>query len=262
MNKVINIYKPIGLTPLQLISKLRKTRDEYKKIKIGFAGRLDPMAHGVMLLMLGDETKNRNSYLGLSKEYEFEVMLGVSTDTYDALGILSNETIQQFNNLGISSTNLKKKINQFIKSKHGKHSQAYPPYSSKEVDGKPLFQWARENKLNEIKIPEREIEIYNFELVKILKIPAEEIHKKIISNIQSVDGDFRQFEIQKKWKELFKKDIFKKFIIAKFTISCSSGTYVRSLANELGQTIGTGAIAISILRTRVGKHTLKDSMRL
>ncbi len=256
MKKIINVYKPIGLTPLQLITKLRSIYPEYKDIKIGFAGRLDPLAHGVMLLMLGEETKKRDKYLGLPKEYEFEVLLGISTDTYDALGILQNLIYKPI------PGKLEELISNFIKSKIGKQNQLYPPYSSKEVNGKPLFQWARKNKLGEIKIPEREIDIFDFELLDISAVPTDEIHKRIIGNINSVDGDFRQDEILKNWNELFKLNKSEKLTLVKFKINCSSGTYVRSLANELGQTVGTGAIALSIFRTKVGKHSITNSMKL
>lgn len=256
MNQILNIYKPVGLTPLQLIQELRKKRTEYKDAKIGFAGRLDPLAHGVMLLMIGEETKNRNKYLNLDKEYEFEVLFGVSTDTYDVLGILENKNLKDV------PQDLKEKIIKFIKSRLGKQKQTYPPYSSKEVNGKPLYQYAREGKLSEIKIPEKEIEIYSFDLLNITEVPIEKIKEKIFENINSVDGDFRQQEIIEKWKKFFNLNKNKSFTIAKFKINCSSGTYVRSLANELGKELGSSAIALSILRTKVGNFLLTDSIRL
>ena len=266
MQKILNIYKPLGLTPLQLITRLRTKRKEYQDVKIGFAGRLDPLAHGVMLLMIGDETKNRNKYLDLDKEYEFEVLLGVSTDTYDALGVFSNSTIQQFNNLSSSrqarTISLEAQIKNYINSKLGKQTQPYPPYSSKEINGKPLFQWARENKLPEIIIPEREIEVYSFELLDIKQTSNEEIHKRIVDNINRVDGDFRQTEILEKWKSVFKKNKASKFTVAKCRINCSTGTYVRSIANEMGEILNSGAIALDILRTKVGNYNLDDSIKI
>jgi tRNA pseudouridine55 synthase len=256
MEKIINIYKPLGLTPVQLIQKLREDRKEYQGTKIGFAGRLDPLAHGVMLLMIDEETKKRDRYLNLPKTYEFEVLFGMSTDTYDALGILQNL------NLFPKPNNLKEQIKKFIHSKLGKQIQPYPPYSSIEVGGIPLYQWARENKLSEIKIPEKEIEIYNFEFLDVLEIPADEIHNRIIENINTVEGDFRQEEIVKKWNVFFDLNKNKQFTVAKFRINCSSGTYIRSLASELGKAIGTGAIALDIFRTKVGNYMIENSIRL
>jgi tRNA pseudouridine(55) synthase len=271
MNRVINIYKPLGLTPKQLIEKFRIQFPEYKDTKIGFAGRLDPMAHGVMLLMIGEATKERNKYLNLDKEYEFEVLLGVSTDTYDALGIINNGTNNQWSNPDLNSALLEINIKQFIKDKLGRHSQAYPPFSSKTVDGKPLYWYARNNKLSEIKIPKREIEIYDFDLIGIKKVKAEKVKKIIFENINKVDGDFRQKEILKKWEQFFSDSNnetmeqpalpagrWNNFSIAKFRILCSSGTYVRSLADELGRCTKSGAITLDILRTKVGKFNINN----
>ncbi len=256
MNKILNIYKPIGMTPYQLIQKLRIEREELAQIKIGFAGRLDPLAQGVMLLMIGDATKNRKDYLNLDKEYEFEVTFGVSTDTYDQLGFLKNKLVKKL------PDNLEEKIEKFVNSKTGKQMQQYPPFSSIEIKGKPLFQWSRENRLSEIQIPSRTIEIYNFELDNVKIIPPSEIQKTLITNVASVDGDFRQMETLEKWSLFFESNKIEYLSVATFNINCSSGTYVRSLANELGEILGCGAIALSILRTRVGKYSLRDSMRL
>ena len=259
MNKILNIYKPLGLTPFQLIQRLRVLKPEYADVKIGFAGRLDPLANGVMLLMIGDATKNRDKYLNLDKEYEFEVLFGASTDTYDTLGTLNYKTIQQFSNL---ANDLEKKIKHFITIKLGKHVQSYPPYSSKTVDGKPLYWYARNNKISEIKIPTRDIQIYDFDLLDIKKVNIEKLKKIIITNINLVDGDFRQKEILENWNKFFKENETKVFQVAKFRISCSSGTYVRSLANEMGDIFGTGAIALSISRTRAGEYKIENSLRL
>jgi tRNA pseudouridine55 synthase len=253
---MLNIYKPIGLTPLQLINKLINKNSEYKSLKIGFAGRLDPLAHGVMLLMIGDETKNRDKYLNLDKEYEFEVLFGVSTDTYDVMGLLQNE------NSKLVPVDLEKQIKKFIKSKLGKQIQIYPPYSSKEVKGKPLYQWALENKLDQIVIPTKEINIYKFKLLNTYQITPNEFKTRINENISTVKGNFRQYKILKKWNAFFKKNKYKTFDIAKFKIKCSSGTYVRSLANEMGEKFGCKALAFSILRTKVGAFKLSASYRL
>lgn len=254
---LLNIYKPRGLTPLQAINLLKEKFPEYKDVKIGFAGRLDPLAHGVLLLMVGEETtKQKDKYLNFSKEYEFEAVFGVSTDTYDALGLLNNETMQQLNN-----KDLENKIKKFIKNKLGKQRQTYPPYSSKTVNSKPLFWWAREGKLSEIKIPQRKIEIYDFNLVEIKEISAAELKKEILKQVDSVQGDFRQKEIKEKWKNFFAVNKNENFEIARFKISCSSGTYVRSLVNELGEKLGSGAMTHQILRTKVGQYSLNDSLK-
>lgn len=275
MKNVLNIYKPKGLTPLQTIQLVRKKIPEYEKEKIGFAGRLDPLAHGVLLLMIGEETtKQKDTFLNLPKEYEFEAVFGVATDTYDSLGLISviANAVKQSPDGKIASSSsiprndkleLEKKIKAFIQTKLGKQTQSYPPYSSKTVHGKPLYLWAKENKLSEIVTPTKDIEIFDFQLLGTNKINAEELQTEIVKQIDSVKGDFRQKEIQERWKIFFAKTVPSvTFQTARFSLSCSSGTYVRSLVNELGRRLGTGAITLEILRTKVGEYLLDDSLKL
>ncbi|MCE9548798.1 tRNA pseudouridine(55) synthase TruB, partial [Candidatus Nomurabacteria bacterium] len=83
MKKVIVLNKKEGETPLQALDKFRVKNKEYKYIKMTYAGRLDPMASGLLLALAGEETKNKEKYLKLKKEYDFEVLFGFATDTYD-----------------------------------------------------------------------------------------------------------------------------------------------------------------------------------
>jgi len=86
MQKVLNLYKQTGVTPLQTIKQLQKRYPEYQDSKLGYAGRLDPMAEGVLLVLVDEENKKRRTYESLEKEYEFYMLFGVKTDTYDILG--------------------------------------------------------------------------------------------------------------------------------------------------------------------------------
>ena len=88
MKNVLNLYKQVGITPLQLIKKFVRSNPEYKDEKLGYAGRLDPMAEGVMIILVGDENKKREKYLDLNKKYEVGILFGVSTDTHDVLGLI------------------------------------------------------------------------------------------------------------------------------------------------------------------------------
>src|SRR6185437_6426136 len=149
--KIIGVYKPIGLTPLEVIKKLQESKPELTTVKIGYAGRLDPLAHGLLLLMIGEETKKREKYLSFPKKYRFEVAFGVSTDTYDLLGLVTTSKRKPL------STNVNLIVNTFVNKHLGKQIQHYPPYSSKTVHGKPLYWWARNSRLHQIEIPKREI---------------------------------------------------------------------------------------------------------
>lgn len=253
MNRILNVYKPIGATPLQMIHAVRKAYPEYKDVKIGYAGRLDPLAHGVLVLMISDAAKERDKYLSLQKTYEFEVLFGVETDTYDIMGfpVPGRERIID-----------KDLVNIFVNKRIGTSEQSYPPFSSKSVQGKPLFWWAKQNKLSEITLPTHEINISAFELLSTNTIETSTLLTLTKKHIQLVSGDFRQEEILMRWSTLLQQTKQQNFQTAKFCITCSSGTYVRGLVQELGKELGNGAIALDILRTRVGSYSLKESLRL
>ena len=256
MNTVLPIYKPAGLTPLQAINILKDRQPEYEHAKITYAGRLDPLAHGVLLLLIGEEAKNREEYLALPKTYEFEVLFGLETDSYDVLGLVKPWREDK------PTENVNIIVNSFVHKHIGKTEQPYPPFSSKTVHGKPLFQWAKEKKLHEITIPHKEIEIYEFVNENISVITTHQLQEYIRNAVGSVHGDFRQEIIMKTWEDYFAKIKQLEFQTAKFRISCSSGTYVRGLAHALGRELGTGAIALDIKRTAVGDYTILEAQPL
>lgn len=247
------IWKPIGLTPLELVEKFKEKYPEYKNEAISYAGRLDPMAEGILVLLIGEENKNREKYLELKKEYESEIVFGISTDTFDTLGL-----IQEFDFKEISKDEIEKSLKTFS----GKQKQIYPPYSSKAVNGKPLFWWARNKKLDEIEMPEREIEIYSIEILDISEIKIIDLVEKILGQIKNVKGDFRQKEIVEEWEKFEQKYENKKLIKLKIKVSCSSGTYIRRIADDLGRKLETNAFAYSIKRTKIGDLEEKDAFKL
>lgn len=247
MQKVIVLNKKEGETPLQALEFFRAKHKEYKDLKMTYAGRLDPMASGVLLVLAGEETKNKDKYLGLDKEYDFEILFGFATDTYDILG-----KVIKARNLIAKKEDLEKIIQKELKNFKGKIIQAYPIYSSKTVLGKQLFQYAREGEI--VEIPEREIDVKKINLIKIKRIKGDALKNKIHKRIGSVVGDFRQKEILKIWDRVIEKDSF--YFVASFKIKCSSGTYVRGIANSLGENMNIPTLAWSIKRTKVGRYNI------
>lgn len=249
MESIICLYKPIGMTPLECVNEFREKHQEHKGIRMGYAGRLDPMAEGLLLVLVGEENKKRQKYLGLDKEYECEVLLGFATDTYDLLGkVVKVEEVGKVD---------EEEVVRVLNSFKGKQRQQFPAYSARTVQGKRLYKWAREGRLDEIEIPQKEIEIYSIILLSITNISSKELLKNIKEHIVKVSGNFRQEEIIKLWEKTLGNDN-KEYPIIKVSISCSSGTYIRSIANELGKKIHSRAIALSIKRTKVGAFTLAD----
>src|SRR5882724_588569 len=106
---MVCIYKQKGETPLQALNRLRVEKPEYMEATLSYAGRLDPMAEGVMVVLVGDENKEREKYLGLDKVYVTEVLFGVSTDTADILG-----KIKKYKNKKIEKLQIKKLLQKSI----------------------------------------------------------------------------------------------------------------------------------------------------
>lgn len=248
MQKVIVLNKKEGETPLQALEFFRTKHKEYKDLKMTYAGRLDPMAEGVLVILAGEEIKNKERYLNLDKEYNFEILFGFATDTYDILGKVTNR-----GNIIVKKEELEKIIQKELKKFKGKLIQKYPVYSSKTVSGKQLFQYAREGEI--VEIPEREIDVKKINLIKIKKIKGDALKNKIHKRIGYVAGDFRQKEILKIWdKNINIQDCY---FVASLNIKCGSGTYVRGIVNSLGENINIPALAWSIKRTKVGKYMIK-----
>ena len=151
---IIPIYKPIGKTPLEIVEDYKKNNKNIKKCS--YAGRLDPMASGLMIILANESCLKQNDFHNLSKIYEFKIVLGISTDTYDLLGLVNTHNIKENYNIKSIITNI---INNFT----GKFMQKYPEDSSIRVKGKPLWYYAKNNVLEKIEIPEKEIKIEKLE---------------------------------------------------------------------------------------------------
>lgn len=251
--KAIPVIKPLGKTPLWAVEKLKEQYPHLASKKISYAGRLDPMAEGILLLLIGEENKNRKAYENLPKEYKTQIVLGISTDTFDELGMVEN-----INSNIPPEREVVASFEYFI----GKQRQLYPPYSSKTVGGKPLFWWARQERLKEIVIPAREIEIKSIVLNSYKTISFEKLHQQIEKNIKKVEGNFRQEEILALWKEVYKKNVSCELTVIELEIVCSAGTYVRRFASDLGKRLNCPAFCLSILRTKIGDFDYRDALRV
>ncbi len=256
MKNILNLYKERGETPLERIERFRKANPEYKNVPLSYAGRLDPMADGVLIVLAGDKNKDKGEFLDLDKEYTFDVLFGFATDTYDVLGVMA-DSVTRTSHKSVSAPLLM----EYIAQMPGKRSQKYPPFSSKPLEGKPLFVHARKGDLSDFDLPEHNIEIFSSSLVGMKKIKDNELLEEVERLIKLVKGDFRQERILHLWKDTLRVLYGMSFDVATINVHCSSGTYMRSLANELGEHIGVPALAMRILRTRVGKYKVRNSVK-
>lgn len=251
--QVLNLYKQLGETPRERLERLRVQKPHYEHEVLSYAGRLDPMAEGVMLALVGSANKRRDAYLELSKEYVLDILFGFATDTYDVLG----RVMETGETEGIARASVQKGLNEF----RGHVEQEYPPYSSKTVEGKSLFEWARNNALGALVMPSRSVTIHHIDVTGMYKLPEPTLLAYIEDGVSRVTGDFRQDETLRSWRQLLKKDGTREFPCATVKIECTSGTYARSIAHGLGKELGTPALALHILRTKVGEYSVDKSLK-
>jgi tRNA pseudouridine55 synthase len=178
--------------------------------QIGHLGTLDPLATGVLVLLLGKATRLVRFYTGRRKRYTAGFRFGYATNTYDSEGVAQGADT--------TPTLDREQILKLAAESVGPFEQMPPIFSAKKVQGRPAYELARENKVVELK--PAAIEIFEYRLTEI-------------------EG-----------------------AIARFRIECSSGTYVRSLAHDMGQKIGCGAHLAEITRTAVGEFSLEQAITI
>ena len=226
-------YKKPGLTMGQTINLFKKDNNISKCC---YCGRLDPMARGQLLLLVEDECKDMPKYLTHNKEYKFEIIFGLSTDTDDPLGIINNINIKLVNyDLLIS------KIKEYIKV--GKFQQKFHNFSSKRVNGEPL--WKNHNNIEE---QFHEVEIFSINYDEIKCYDYNNWINNIINNINSLDGKFRQEEIINQYNKLSNINILYSLPI---TINVSTGFYIRQLVNDIKNYINFPILTFDINRTKI-----------
>lgn len=251
----ILIDKPIGQTPLQAVDAWKAQHPQYKDMPATYAGRLDPMASGKLLVLLGEECKKQAKYRGLDKEYRVEILLDLSTDTGDVLGMPTYADTR---------TEVTNELSAVLTRMIGTHSVPYPAFSSKTVNGKPLFQYALEGALDTISVPVHDETIYGIRLDAIDHMPSADVRTRIMEMLalaprapeasKVLGSDFRQDAIRAAWESLFASLPKRDFTILTLTVACASGTYMRTLAERIGSALGTRGIALSIHRTEIGRR--------
>jgi tRNA U55 pseudouridine synthase TruB len=253
MRKYVVLEKKLGQTPLEAIHEWKAANPEYAEVPASYAGRLDPMATGLLLVLLGDECKKKESYTGLDKEYEVEVLLDIGSDTGDVLGIISENAAQ--------TSPSAETIRAALGNELGAHQRAYPAFSSKTANGIPLFLHALRGTLDSITIPEHEETFYRIRLESISSLSLKELHLRIqdmLSHAPASDeaskelgADFRIHAVRNSWQSVFLHED-RSYAVLKLRVICGSGAYMRTLAQRLGTALGTSALALSIHRTRIG----------
>ncbi|MCM4166820.1 tRNA pseudouridine synthase B [Arenibacter antarcticus] len=209
--KLLLIDKPLGWSSFQAVNSLKwaiRKKFQLKKIKIGHAGTLDPLATGLLLICTGKSTKTINILQGQEKEYTGSITLGATTPSYD----LETEIDKHFPTDHLTEDLIQEATSHFI----GDIEQVPPVFSALKKDGKRLYEYAREGKTVEIK--KRPVSITEFEITRI-ELP-----------------------------------------IIDFRVVCSKGTYIRSLAHDFGEKVGSGAHLSALRRTKIGDYNVNKAI--
>jgi len=256
MDRYIILNKSVGQTPLDVLEAYKNTHPELTNVPLAYAGRLDPMASGKLLVLIGEECKKQEEYHHLDKEYVVEILLGVSSDTGDVLGLLNPGTP-----LIIDTLTFQKALEGFV----GEVALPYPHFSSKTVAGKPLHTWKAEGRIDEITIPTAYSRIYSLTLLSLETKTAQEVYGYATQKIETIPpitdmrkalgNDFRRVDVRASWKQFIEHmSPEQNYSVAKIRCICSSGTYMRTLAGCVGEKLNTKGLALSIHRTRIGKY--------
>ena len=240
---VFSVYKKAGEGLNELLLRVRSEKGLFSNESLTYAGRLDPLAEGTVIVLSGDDRFEKEKYTSLDKEYEVDVLFGIETDTLDPLGLVTSSKVMLVDERDISST-LK-----FLKEIT---SWKYPKFSSKTFEGKPLFVRTRSGE----ETPDlfKEGRVYETTFLEMSTITTSDLLDEVKEKIQRVSGDFRQVAVRQSWEEALSNIDTKKFSMAKIKVVASSGIYMRELARLLGERLGTHAIAFHIKRTRVGGY--------
>lgn len=207
MQGILIINKPQGYTSQDVVSKVKKILNIKKA---GHTGTLDPMATGVLPVLLGEYTKLSKYLIEHDKTYVAKLKLGVKTITGDIEGEVIES--KEFDKCILEKSNVEKVLNSFI----GKQKQMPPMYSAIKVNGKKLYEYAREGKT--VKVEPRDIELYDVKLISIVKDEIE------------------------------------------FEVSCSKGTYIRVVCEDIAKELGTIGTMSSLNRTVVDKFSIQDAI--
>lgn len=209
--EVLLFDKDLQWTSFDLVSRVRNTLFKItgiKKMKVGHAGTLDPLATGLLILCTGKATKQIEHYQAEEKEYIATIKLGATTPSFD----LETEEDSQSDCSSVTEAHFKSAVNKFV----GEIEQVPPVFSAVKVKGKRAFNYARNGETLELK--SRKIVIKKIELISF-ELPT-----------------------------------------AKIKIVCSKGTYIRSLARDIGEELKCGAYLTGLKRTRIGNYKVENAM--
>ena len=246
---MLTLYKPIGLSCCDLIRQLQ-TKDEYKDQKMAFTGRLDEMAHGNVILLIGDETKKVNEYHNMNKVYKFRFVVGLETDSTATLGLFQNKlTPSELDIDLVTQTIMKHKATEFDQEYHVFSS--FRPQNVK--DRKPLWWFAFHNRLDEIKeMPKKKVKVYDVQVKGIKNVTLDNFINEALGDLSKLRETlfFRKDQVIDQWQKFYdvNKDKNIKFVEFECEIKVSSGFYIRQFVKDIGKELNLNVLVTEIER--------------
>ncbi len=236
--EILIFNKPYRWTSFNLVAKVRGELSHglgVKKLKVGHAGTLDPLATGVLIVCTGKCTKQIDELQAHTKEYVATIKLGATTPSFDM------ETAEDatYPTAHITRPFVEEKLKDFV----GRIEQIPPTFSAVKVDGKRAFKYARQGEEVELKpkvLVIDELEILHFGEVENY---AEEMSSDPCERIKYQHGNLQG-----------------RHLSLTIRVVCSKGTYIRALARDIGQALGSGGYLTDLVRTRIGQYTLRDCL--
>lgn len=212
MDTVLYFDKPLGWTSFNLVNRVRGALSRHlgvKKLKVGHAGTLDPLATGVMILCTGKNTKLIESFQYQTKEYVATIKLGATTPSFD----LETEIDAEYPTEHITEELVKETLQKFI----GEIQQIPPTYSAIKINGKRAYEYARKG--DEVELKPKTL---------------------VIDEIELLDYTMPEIVVR---------------------VVCSKGTYIRALARDIGEALGSGGHLTALRRTRIGDIKVEDCLQ-
>jgi tRNA pseudouridine55 synthase len=230
-DRIILVDKPAGMTSFGVVARVRRRLTEAAghKVKVGHTGTLDPFATGLLILLSGKMTKKSDEFLKLDKEYEAVIELGVTSSTGDPEGQLTKTLAdgQEF-----PDENAVKCV---LTALEGQLVQKPPMYSAVKINGQRAYKIARQIAA---KTPDA---------------------AELTAALQQAQND----KIKGRTVTIYGLELLEYTPpIMKIRAQVSSGTYIRTLAEEIGRELGTGAYCTALRRTKIGSHSIKDAETL
>lgn len=259
---IIPVWQDIGYSTHWITKHI----GELKNTKATHTGTLDPMACGVILVLVGEERFNKEKYTESTKTYEFEISFGIDTDSYDSMGMIKKTLEDDFKYPRITE------IRKILRTFKGEYIQRVPLFSAIKYKGRRLFQWGHEKdamgtkvdiKIDINDLPKKKGYIHGIKLIDFKKENLLGFVSNTIHKLEGIDGDFRQERIIKRWKQyLHTIDHDQKITTIKIHVETTRGIYIRSLANDICNKLDTSGFVSSLVRTKNGKYTKRSCKRL